>query len=146
MDRPATPGGGGEGHSMWIRLEVNTPGIIVFEIIPPSPNDDYDFAVVDITGGDCSSLSNTNVIRCNFNNNNPGSNVNGIIGLNTISTIDYVPSGSFGNSYCTQINANAGDVYLLMINNFGDYVTGGISSGFTLDFTGSTATFNQPPP
>lgn len=145
-DLPSTPCGGGEGHSMWVRLEVNAPGIIVFEIIPLSPNDDYDFAVLDITGGDCSNLSTTNVIRCNFNNNNPGSNVNGIIGLNTTSTLNFVAGGTFGNSYCAQIDAAAGDVYLLMINNFGNYVTGGISSGFTLDFTGTTATFNQPPP
>lgn len=145
-DLPSTPCGGGEGHSMWVRLEVNTAGILVFEIIPLSPNDDYDFAVLDITGGDCNNLSTSNVIRCNFNNNNPGSNVNGIIGLNTTATINFVAGGTFGNSYCTQIDANAGDVYLLMINNFGDYVTGGISSGFTLDFTGTTATFNQPPP
>src|SRR5690606_1684871 len=40
----------------------------------------------------------------------------------------------------------AGDEYLIMLNNFGYYTgTGVLGGGFTIDFTGSTATFNQPP-
>lgn len=140
---------GGEVNSMWLRLEVNTAGIIVFTIAPISYDDDYDFAVLDITNRSCDSLdgsSTGNVIRCNFNNNNIGSNVNGVIGVSTTGTLPYVAGGSTGNSFLSQINANAGDVYLIMINNFGNYVSGGPSQGFTIDFTGSTATFNQPDP
>src|SRR5690606_19563364 len=142
---PSTPCGGGENESMWLRLNVTTAGSIVFTLTPLSPNDDYDFAVVNATTSGCASLSSADVVACNFNNNNPGSNVNGVIGINSTSTIPFVPSGSFGNSFCQQIDAQAGDVYLIMISNFGDYVTGGISSGFTIDFTGSTAVFNEPP-
>lgn len=142
-----TPCSGGEDNVVWIRLNVNTPGTIVFTLTPLVATDDYDLAVLDITGGSCASLTTANVIRCNFNNNQPGSNVNGAIGLNNTSTINFVTGGSFGNSFLQQINANAGDVYLIMINNFGYYTgIGGPSSGFTIDFTGSTATFNQPPP
>lgn len=142
---PSTPCGGGENESMWIRLNVTTGGSIVFTLSPLSVNDDYDFAVVDITTTGCENLSSANVVACNFNNNNPGSNVNGVIGINSTSTMPFVASGSFGNSFCQQIDAAAGDEYLIMISNFGDYVTGGISSGFTIDFTGSTAVFNEPP-
>lgn len=145
-DMVSTPCGGGEGNSMWLRLNVNTAGTIVFTIAPISVNDDYDFAVIDMTGLDCSALTTASVIRCNFNSNYVGSNVNGVIGLNSTSTINYVGAGVFGNSFCQQITANAGDVYLIMINNFGNYVTGGTSQGFTIDFSGSTATFNIPPP
>lgn len=141
-DLTNSPCSGGEGNSMWLRLEVNGAGIIVFTIAPLNLTDDYDFAVLDITGKSCDNLSSSDVIRCNFNNNQPGSNVNGIVGLNTTSTIPFTTSGATGGSFLQQINANAGDVYLIMINNFGDPFVGGPSSGFTIDFTGTTATFN----
>jgi gliding motility-associated-like protein len=146
-DLTNTPCSGGEGNSMWLRLEITQAGSIVFTITPIIPTDDYDFAVVDATVTGCAALSSTYAIRCNFNNNQPGSNVNGAIGLNSTSTINTVPGGTFGNSFCQQINANVGDVYLIMINNFGYYTgVGGPTSGFTIDFTGSTAVFNQPAP
>lgn len=141
--------GGGEVNSMWLQLNVNTAGIIVFTISPISVTDDYDFAVLDITNTPCDSLDpDVNVIRCNYNNNNPGSNVNGVVGLSSTvpATQTNVYAGTTGSSFAYQINANAGDVYLIMINNWGYYSGGGPSSGFTIDFTGTTATFNQPIP
>src|SRR5690606_22841279 len=100
-----TPCSGGEDNVMWLRLNVNTAGTIVFDLTPIIPTDDYDFAVIDMTGKDCNSLTSNDVIRCNFNNNNPGSNVNGTIGLNTSSTINTVAGGTFGSSYVAAINA-----------------------------------------
>src|SRR5690606_14332587 len=93
IDLAGTPCGGGEAESMWIRLEVTTPGSIVFTIAPISPEDDYDFAVIDITDVGCENMTSANVVACNFNNNNAGSNVNGVIGLNSTSTISYVLGG-----------------------------------------------------
>lgn len=142
-DLITTQCGNGEGNSMWLRLEVNTAGIIVFTISPLNLTDDYDFAVINITNSSCSTFTSNDVIRCNFNNNQPGSNVNGVVGLNTTSTQLFTMAGAFGGSFLQQINANAGDVYLIMINNFGDPFVGGPSSGFTIDFTGSTAIFND---
>jgi gliding motility-associated-like protein len=141
-DLPNTPCSGGEANSMWLRLNVATPGSIVFTITPVLANDDYDFAVVDITNSSCSTMTFANVIRCNFNNNFPGSNVNGIVGVSSTGTLQYVTAGATGNSFCSQINAVAGNVILIMVNDFGDYITSAPSQGFTIDFTGSTATFN----
>lgn len=142
-DLTGTPCGGGEGNSLWLRLEVNTPGSIVFTIAPEVITDDYDMAVIDITNSDCSSFNQSHVIRCNFNNNMPTFN-NGITGLNMTSNLHFVVGGTTGSSYLEYIDANAGDVYLIMINNFGTGFNGPVS-GFTIDFTGSTATFNQNP-
>lgn len=141
-----TPCGAGEDNSVWLKLTASTSGTLVFTITPVSPQDDYDFAVLNISNTTCNSLSAANVVRCNFNNNQPGSNVNGVIGLNTSSTLQSVAGGTFGSSFCQQINVTAGQVFLIMINNFGNYATGGPSSGFTINFAGSTATFNVPPP
>lgn len=143
-DLATTPCNSGEFNSVWLKLVVSAPGSIVFTITPVVNADDYDFAIANITNGDCNNIPQSQVIRCNFNNNLPVFN-NGIVGLNSTSTITTVAGGTTGSSFLQQINAAAGDVYLIMINNFG--AGGGPSSGFTIDFTGSTAVFfdNTPP-
>lgn len=133
----------GEGNDMWLRLEVSTAGTIVFEITPSNYLDDYDWAVLNITNGNCNSLSPSQVVRCNFNQNAQVTN-NGITGLNMTSTETGVAAGTIGHNYCKYISAQAGDVYLIMINNFG--YNGNPSSGFTINFSGSTATFNNANP
>lgn len=133
----------GEDNAMWLRLEINTAGTIIFNITPVNIQDDYDWAVLNITNGNCNNLSPSQVIRCNFNRNLPVTN-NGITGLNMTSTEIGVPGNTQGHSYCKYIDAQAGDVYLIMVNNFG--FNGGPSSGFTIDFSSSTATFNNSGP
>ncbi|WP_118953449.1 gliding motility-associated C-terminal domain-containing protein [Taibaiella helva] len=149
-DLPFTPCGNGEANSVWFRLEVTSPGILVFKIVPVDTADDYDFAVIDITGGDCANIQQSQVIRCNFNNNiQPNTYYNGgVVGLNTTSTLTTVFGGAYGQPFLQQITANAGDVYLIMLNNYGHDDCFGTcpGSGFLLDFTGSTAVFNQPAP
>jgi len=145
-DLTSSPCSGGEGNSVWFILNVATSGTIMFTIAPVSVDDDYDFLVVDMTETTCDDLSSGDVVRCNFNNNSPGSNIDGIVGVGDSGTSDYVTAGTTGSSYCNTIDAVAGETYLIMINNFGNYVSGGISSGFTLDFAGSTATFNTDGP
>ena len=147
IDLATTSCGGGEDNSMWIRVTIAVAGSLVFNIIPVDPADDYDFAVLNSTNTTCDKLTVANVVRCNFNNNTAGSNVNGIVGLSMSGTATGVPGGAFGNSFCKYIDAVAGETYLIMINNFGNYTTGGVSAGFTIDFSGSTAIFgNELPP
>lgn len=143
-DLATTPCFSPESNSVWLKLVVSAPGNIVFSITPVVSADDYDFAIANITNGNCNSITQAQVIRCNFNNNQPVFN-NGIVGLNNTSTLTSVAGGTTGSSYLQQITAVAGDVYLIMINNFGS--GGGLSSGFTINFAGSTAVFfdNTPP-
>lgn len=144
FDMPMTPCGSGEGNSMWLKLVVSSSGTLVFTIIPQLVTDDYDFAVIDATGKNCNNLSQSDVVRCNFNKNAPVTN-NGIVGLSTATTQQFVQSGTAGNNFVSKIDAVAGQTYLIMINNFG--INGSPSSGFTINFSGSTATFgdNTPP-
>ena len=138
---------GGEVNSVWLKINVLTAGSLVFKIMPVNHDDDYDFAVLNETGRDCNSLTSNDVVRCNFNNNSPGSNVNGVVGLSSTATTDFVQAGATGGSYCRAIDAKKDDTYLIMINNFGNYVSAGASEGFTIDFSGSTASFyNNAPP
>jgi len=148
MDLTSTPCGPyGEDNSMWLKVTVANAGQIVFKIIPVDTSDDYDFAVLNVTNVSCSQLSPSDVVRCNYNNNWPGSNPMGIVGLSDTSTITEVADGDTAFSFVAAINAVAGETYLIMINNFGPDANPGPSHGFTIDFSGSTATFqsNAPP-
>lgn len=140
-DLTATPCDSGEDNSMWIKVTINTAGLLAFRIIPKDTSDDYDFAVLDISNTTCSNLSPSNVVRCNFNNNFAGSNPMGIVGLSDTGTANFIPGGYFGNPFIAAINATPGQVYLIMVNNFGNDYNPGPSSGFTIDFSTSTATF-----
>jgi gliding motility-associated-like protein len=146
-DLTQTPCGDGEDNSMWLKVTVANAGQIIFKIIPLDTTDDYDFAVLDVTNVECSHLSSSDVVRCNFNNNWPGSNAMGIVGLSDTGTMTAVADGDTGWSFLAPINATPGQTYLIMINNFGPDASPGPSHGFTIDFSGSTATFqsNAPP-
>ena len=133
--------GGGEKNSVWLQVQVASAGTIVFTIAPVNADDDYDFAVVNITGRSCTALTADEVVRCNYNNNLPGSNKNGVIGLTDTARNPYVQNGTFGNSFGQPVFAKTGEVFLIMINNYGNYVSGGPSKGFTIDFTGSSSVF-----
>ncbi len=127
-----------ETYSMWLRVDVVTSGNIVFVITPNNPLNDYDFAVYQ--SNNCNALGAP--IRCNANNNNPGSNVNGQVGLNTTSFFTNVIGGTFGSSYLAQINAVAPATYYILIDNAAPtYFPPVPADGFTIDFTGSTAGF-----
>jgi gliding motility-associated-like protein len=132
---------------MWLKVTVANAGQVIFKIIPLDTTDDYDFAVLNATNVNCSQLSSSDVVECNFNNNFSGSNAMGIVGLDPSSTITTVADGLTGESFLAPIDATAGQTYFIMINNFGNDNDPGPSHGFTIDFSESTATFqsNAPP-
>ncbi len=133
-----TPGCFPETGSVWLRIQVATAGNIVFTITPLDSTNDYDFAVWNATTTPCSTLSSP--VRCNGNTILPAGSVpGGIIGLNLTSTNIVVPAGTVGNAFNQFIAANAGDVFLILVDNFSSTTTS--ASGFTIDFAGSTATF-----
>lgn len=143
VDLPTTPCNSGEDNSMWLKVTIANPGVLAFRIIPKDTLDDYDFAVVDATNADCDTLPPADVVRCNFNENTPGSNPMGIVGMSDTGTNATVQGGDYGTPFIQAINANAGQTFLIMINNYGhDDIPGGSpSAGFTIDFSASTATF-----
>ena len=49
---------------------------------------------LNVTNVNCSQLSPSDVVRCNFNNNTAGSNKMGIVGLDPSSTLTDVQSGA----------------------------------------------------
>jgi gliding motility-associated-like protein len=127
---------------MWIKFQVATAGNVVFTITPSNQYDDYDFAVIDITNTGCTNWTAANIVRCDANNNNTGSSPGGIVGLNTTATATNVPGGTFGSPFVAQLPVTVGQTYLVMIDWAGNYANpASTASGFTIDFSGSTATF-----
>ena len=130
-----------ETNTMWMKITIAGAGKLSFKIIPVDPLDDYDFAVLDITSTPCDSLTVNNVVRCNYNNDWPGTNPTGTVGLDDTATTAFVPGGVYGWPFASSIDATAGQTYLILVNNFGHDASPGPSHGFTIDFTSSTATF-----
>ncbi len=129
-----------ESNSVWLKLTVATPGLIAFTIAPVNTTNDYDFAVYNITGTTCNNITAANRVRCN--GCDIFSSPNGLTGL-SLTGVGVVSGPGPGPNFISAINAAAGDVYLIMIDNFN---TGASVAGFSIDFTASTATFVQPPP
>jgi len=130
-----------ESNTMWMKVTVATPGTLSFKIIPVDPLDDYDFAVLNVTNLPCDSLTPDSVVRCNYNNNEPGTNATGTVGLADTATMAFVPGGATGYPFAQSINVIAGQTFLILVNNFGHDDNPGPSHGFTIDFTSSSATF-----
>lgn len=124
-----------ESNSVWYRFTANTSGTLTFQINPNNANDDYDFAVYDLTTDSCDGIvSGTNLpVRCNY------SSTAGSTGLSGAGTNPTEPSN--GPNQCTPLDVNAGETYVLLVNNFTN-----TPNGYSLDFGGSASIADPDPP
>lgn len=114
-------------HRIWFKFEIVESGIFTFDLIPDNGIDDYDFAIFGPTG-DCTSLGHA--IRCS--STHPGAaGVSANTGLNMTETDTEEGPGEDGNGYLRYIDAEAGDVYYLLV----DRAEG--SGPFSLFYTGT---------
>ena len=110
----------GERNDVWYILTVQTDGQLAFTLTPQSPADDYDWAVYNLTGRNCSEifLNGSLEVSCNFAGQTGPTGPNGMAGI----------------AFEPTIPVQAGETYVINVSNF----TGSIS-GYTLDFNASTA-------
>ncbi|MBW8052054.1 MAG: PKD domain-containing protein, partial [Cytophagales bacterium] len=132
--------GENEKNSVWYVLNIQTGGNLEFVITPFDMNDDYDFALYNLTGANCSDISNGAItpVRCNYCVD-PG-----LTGLSTSATNDWEDccTNSPGCVWSNILPVNAGETYVLIVSNFSSTV-----NGYTLDFSPSTASiFDVIPP
>ena len=109
-----------ELNSVWYTFSTSSAGNLAFNITPNTLTDDYDFALYDITGSNCSGILNGAIlpVRCNF------AAQNGVTGL----------SNSTASNQSPILTTTSGKTYVLIISNFSS-----TQSGYTLDFSPSTA-------
>lgn len=141
------PGEHGESASVWYKWTCKDPGTLTFDLRPTSSSDDLDFAVFYLPGGlaDC---ENKELVRCMASGETIGESQSynapctGLTGLDLSSTDVTETAGCDGDSdnYLAALNMQAGESYVLIVNNFS--LSG---SGFEISF-GGTGTFLGPDP
>ncbi|MCF8462274.1 MAG: gliding motility-associated C-terminal domain-containing protein [Flavobacteriales bacterium] len=120
--------GNGEVNSVWYRFTVTSSGSMGFLLNPLNPNDDYDFALFNLSNDSCSGiLAGTNLpVSCNYSAD-PGAT--GMSANGTGNT-----NGSSGPNRNALRQVLAGESYALMISNFTSSQT-----GYSLDFAGTAS-------
>lgn len=127
----------GEQNSVWYVFTVQVGGMLRLTIDPFDDNDDYDWAVYDITALRCDQIYSQYPLMQKSCNAWGSSGVNGNTGINTA-------NGGVGNcNHCGEAGSHkwnadlpvtAGRTYVLLIENWGSP-----TGGYTLDFSASDA-------
>ncbi len=125
----------GEHKTSWYIINIVTSGTLAFNITPVDLNDDYDFAVWNVTPSGCGQnpcdiVHTAPPVRCNY------SGTSGITGLSAAGAGPSIGAG--GTPFSTVINAVAGESYMILVDNFIQS-----QNGYTLDFTPSTVSITD---
>ena len=126
-----------ELNSIWYTFTVNQSGDFGFSLTPNNLNDDYDWAMFNITNGSCADIFNdiTMQVSCNAAG---GGTCDGITGANGGTSYDnqgagcnnFPPSQFTGGSADNALVPVAqGNTYVLVISNWS-----GSTNGYTIDF------------
>jgi gliding motility-associated-like protein len=128
---------GGEENSIWYKFTVQQEGLLRLSIIPNVPSDDYDWVIYDLSFKRCEDIAmfaSQMQVSCN------AAGKTGTTGISSSNggTADCQNCSSppAGNLWNSDLLVQQGKTYVLVVNNWGA-ATG--SSGYTLDFTASTA-------
>ncbi len=138
LDNESNPCAFEEVNSLWLRLNVDTTGMLSFTLTPDNTDIsvDYDFYVFG-PNFNCGSFNDP--IRCSTTNPSQAGLTNNLTGLRDSENDDSEGPGSLGNSFVSSLPVTAGETYYLLI----DRPLG--NGGFSLDWNGS-ANFIDPPP
>ncbi|MFT3982078.1 MAG: PKD domain-containing protein [Ferruginibacter sp.] len=125
-------------NSVWYSFHCYQSGTLGFLITPLGAGDDYDWAVMDITGRQPQDVLTTNLtISLNL------SGVTGPTGCTSTGTLDvHCAGGAAGTQFNRMPPITAGHDYLVMVTNWSNS-----GLGYNLSFSGGTAvlTDNQLP-
>lgn len=128
--------GSGEKNDVWYIFTVSTSGNLNFSITPNNPNDDYDWAVFNLTSASCGDIfNNANLqVSCDYA---PNMGCGGVTG----------PNGNYGLEGCQAQNkpvipVSEGQTYVINVSQFSSS-----QAGYTIDFSASTAQiYDRKPP
>lgn len=125
----------GERNSVWYVFTVQSSGSLCFTISPIDTLDDYDWAVYNLTGTNCSAIYSNPALEvsCNWQPNNGCQGVTGANGNTGLGC-------GFQNEACLLVTA--GETYVINVSNFT-----ASNSGYVLDLGNSSAQlFDNIPP
>ena len=123
-----------EFNSIWIELNIESSGDIIFDMFPHDEIADLDFIVIKKENDDC---NNNEVIRCMASGETVGGGNNEQCGASTglqygeVDTEEQPGCSGDDNNFLAPLEVLEGEQYLLLINNFSN------TSGFDLNFGGT---------
>lgn len=125
-----------EGYSTWYTFTATTDGIFNFILTPVNEDDDYDWALFNITGSSCEDIPNDAnlIVSCNSWGD---FGVNGPTGISTAlggEGNQNGPGTTNGPPFNEDLQVLAGETYVLMVSNWSES-----TEGFNIDVSGSTA-------
>lgn len=128
--------GSGELNDVWYTFTVQQSGNLNFTITPNNLNDDYDWAVYNLTNANCSQIFTNPALEvsCNFSAT-PGN-------TGPTGTTAFTSQPASGVPFNNVIPVTAGQTYVVNVSNFSS-----TQFGYTINFGASTAViFDQIPP
>jgi len=134
-----------EENSIWYTFTVNQSGDFGFLITPNNLEDDYDWALFDITTSSCSSVINSSdlVVSCNNAGSAPAdvNNCNGPTGATGDTNFNSIGGGCFppNSPFNDFVPVTVGNIYALYIVNWT-----GSQFGYEIDFSlGNAGIYDQ---
>jgi len=114
----------GERNGVWYIFTVQTTGNLCFNIIPNSAQDDYDWAVFNLTNATCADIFSDSslMVSCSYSSNQGTTGANGQGSISCASASD--------GKYNALIPVVSGETFVLNICSF--YPP---QDGYTLDFS-----------
>lgn len=118
----------GEVNSVWYTFNAVSAGQLTVQLNPLNPNDDYDFAIYDLTVDSCVGIQNGDAtpVRCNY------SSQPGATGLAT--GFAQTSAGTSDPNQCAPLTVSGGDAFAMVVSNFTSSQT-----GYSLNFGGSAS-------
>lgn len=122
----------GETNSVWFKLNIDSSGYLVFDIIPHGFYDDIDFALFKVDSADCDGIAvPKNMIRCS---NRVAQRVPTGLAYGATET----SAGLVGDTMLAPVEVEAGEVYYLMVLKWSSDV-----SSFSIDLREATCAFTD---
>lgn len=131
-----------ELNSIWYTFTVNKSGNFGFELIPNDLNDDYDWALFDITSASCSEIFSDQSLQVSCNaaggfdlSGNTCHGVTGATGQSNFTNqgggCGFNPPDQFGgnNPFNALVPVELGNTYVLVVSNWT-----GSTNGYKIDF------------
>lgn len=117
MGGVGTENGNGEKNSTWIKVKIAKSGSLKFTLRPKKTDDDLDFVVYKVSGGNCSDKK---IIRCCASGDKDAySYCMGPTGLRDgeSDVMENPGCTNDNNGYLKPINAKEGDYFVILVSN-----------------------------
>ncbi len=134
---PGTCQTGGEFNSAWYVFTAQQAGVISFILQPNNNNDDYDWSLFNITENGCGGINNgtSPEVSCNsWGTTGAAQGPTGISNAEGGSGTSNGPGDTNGPPFNQNLNAQAGDVFALVVMNYSATL-----NGYELDFGSSSS-------